>query len=112
MQHEVEFYWLESCQNSERMSDSLINERKVHVETVKALFYQQNPHENVSWKATVYSLDLNYSVHKVNDTRTNSFGKTELKRLMKWEDYSKIHSCKFLQSFSIQGLSIIAEAEC
>ena len=56
------------------MGDSLINERKVHVETVKALFYRQNPHENVSWKATVYSLDLNYSVHKVNYTRTNSLG--------------------------------------
>ena len=61
LQHEVQFYWLESCQNSERMSDSLINERKVHMETVKASFYRQNSHENVFWKATVYSLDLNYS---------------------------------------------------
>jgi len=29
LQHEVEFYWLESCQNSESMSDFLINEKKV-----------------------------------------------------------------------------------
>ena len=43
------------------MSDSLINERKVPIETVEALFYRQNSHENVFWKATVYSLDLNYS---------------------------------------------------
>ena len=62
LQHEVEFYWLESCQNSGSMSDSLINERKVHIETAKALFYRQNSHENVFWKATVFSLDLNYSV--------------------------------------------------
>ena len=62
LQHEVEFYWLESCQNSERMSDSLIHERKVHMETVKALFYRQNSYENVFRKATVYSIDLNYSV--------------------------------------------------
>ena len=62
LQHEVEFHWLKSCQNFERMSDSLINKRKVQIETVKALFYRQNSHENVFCKATVYSLDLNYSV--------------------------------------------------
>ena len=62
LQHEVEFYRLQSCQNSERIGDSLINERNVHIETVKTLFYRQNSHENVLWKATVYSFDLNYSV--------------------------------------------------
>ena len=47
LQHEDEFYWLENCQNSECMSDFLINERKVRVETVKAFFYRQNSHEIV-----------------------------------------------------------------
>ena len=62
LQHEVEFYRLQGCQNSERIGDSLINERNVHIETVKTLFYRQNSHENVLWKAAVYSFHLNYSV--------------------------------------------------
>jgi len=85
------------------MSDFLINERKVHVETIQALFYRLNSLENVFWKARVYSLDLDYY------TKLKIQGRMliELKRTMKWELYSKEHSSKFFQSFSNQGLSII-----
>jgi len=77
LQHEDEFYWLENCQNSECMSDFLINERKVHIQTVKALFYRQHSHENLFWKATVHSRDLNYYIKFKIQGRTPS-GKPSL----------------------------------